>query len=249
MTAGAQTIIDVDNSTPSIAYVQPKLTKTSTSWTASVREKSDHKGDKEDVNPVPKIPAAPNSTISEATVATQNNFSSVGSHRIANASNDIVQNDVGSMFDREDGDYGADQLPKGRVDFPSSVDDATTLSTHSSTSHLVANSSAVSSTSKTTTLDRATDATAPELEPQITQSTTKSSDVGTDDAFPASDILYGDEDAHQPSNMTTIPTLMLVPFIATESNSSSFQRNQSKCPHSPPFHDGYFETNKIRSTK
>lgn len=220
-----QSIIDMETSIPTISSAEPKLTKTSILRTASVKGQSDLNAENKNPNLVQKISAPSYSNASEDSILTQSHFSLVGSHRKANASNDIVQNDVGSMFDRDEADYGADQPPKGRVDLPVSVD-ATTLSSASPMSDDATSSSTVSSTSKIMTLDRANDTKARESEKS--QSTTKPSDIGTESTQPALDLLYGDEDVHQPSNMTTIPTLMLVPFVATESNSSSLQRSHGE---------------------
>lgn len=231
LTSTVTTPIDVVNNTPSIAYAEPKLTKIVNTWTASIRGKSDEKTENEGTNIVLKIPSTPNSTHSDTNVATETHFSMVGSQRKANASNDIIQNDVSSVFDREDGVYGADQHPEGRVDFPSSID-ATTSRTRSSTVEDVtiknASSNIGSLTTKVTTLSYANSTTAPESEHRISQAAMNSSDVASDSPLPASDTFYGDEDTQQPSSVTTMATLTLVPVSRTPSNSLSSEHRQGE---------------------
>lgn len=205
---------------PSISYAEPKLSKTAVTRKGAVlRGHSEEKHEKEEPN-APSTPAIANSTDApDPSVTPEIRVSSSSPPRQSNASStDIVQNDVGSMFDREDSDYSADQPAKDRVDSQSSSQ-ATSTSTVGSVA--AGNAIAgVSWTPATTNGSHESSVAVPESERGVESSTT-SNDVAMDIAGSeeADDEVSGVDG--QGSSNSTMLTSIIVPLSGSDTNSSS----------------------------
>ena len=208
---------------PSISYAEPKLSKSAVTRKGAVlRGHSGENHEKEEPN-APSTPAIANSTdASDPSVAPEIRVSSSSPPRQSNASaTDIVQNDVGSMFDREYSDYSADQPAKDGVDSQSSSLTTTTSSTSTVGGVAAGNAIAgVSWTPATTNGSHENSVAVPELERGVESSTT-SNDVAMDIAGSeeADDEVSGVDG--QGSSNSTMLTSIIGPLSGSDANSSS----------------------------